>query len=69
MPSANDGTANTGSGGGGSGKGGSGVVIIRWLTSSGSITVGAGLAADPTGTDGLYSYKVFTQGTGNISFN
>jgi hypothetical protein len=68
------GTANTGDGGGGktlsgtSGAGGSGVVILRWLTADGSITVGAGLTADATGTDGSYSYKRFTAGTGNVSF-
>jgi len=69
-----NGTANTGGGGGGcnistpGGNGGKGVVIIRWLTSSGSITVGAGLTADSTGTDGSYSYKRFTDGSGNVSF-
>ena len=72
------GTANTGGGGGGGahkdgvaypgGAGGSGVVILRWLTSSASITVGAGLTADSTGTDGSYSYKRFTAGSGNVSF-
>lgn len=72
------GTANTGGGGGGGmhkdgiaypgGAGGSGVVILRWLTAAGSITVGAGLTADATGTDGSYSYKKFTAGTGNVSF-
>jgi hypothetical protein len=41
-----------------SGNGGSGVVILRYLTSQGTITVGAGLTADATGTDGSYSYKV-----------
>lgn len=68
------GDSNTGGGGGGggsnsqSGAGGSGVVILRWLTSAASITVGAGLTADATGTDGSYSYKVFTAGSGNVSF-
>lgn len=71
------GTANTGGGGGGGsynsafyigGNGGSGVVILRWLTADGSITVGAGLTADATGTDGSYSYKKFTAGTGTVSF-
>jgi hypothetical protein len=73
--SASAATANTGSGGGGGGNsggkggaGGSGVVILRWLTASGSITVGAGLTADSTGTDGSYSYKRFTAGSGNVSF-
>jgi hypothetical protein len=68
------GTVNTGGGGGGESQnvngagGGSGVVILRWLTSQGSITVGAGLTADSTGTDGSYSYKRFTAGSGNVSF-
>ena len=75
---AGAGTANTGGGGGGgarntyqvsAGAGGSGVVILRWLTSLGSITVGAGLTADATGTDGSYSYKRFTAGSGNVSFS
>jgi len=68
-------TANSGGGGGGTRpnnqngrNGGSGVVILRWLTASGSITVGAGLTADATGTDGSHSYKVFTAGSGNVSF-
>ena len=72
------GTANLGAGGGGGaggstfhgGSGGSGVVILRWLTSAASsITVGAGLTADSTGTDGSYSYKRFTAGSGNVSFS
>jgi hypothetical protein len=33
-----------------------------------TITVGAGLTADSTGTDGAYSYKKFTAGTGNVSW-
>lgn len=68
-------TANTGGGGGAEnriistpGAGGSGIVILRWLTSSGTITVGAGLTADSTGTDGSYSYKRFTAGSGNVTF-
>jgi len=68
------GTANLGGGGGGCnddlfGKaGGRGVVVLSWLTALGSITVGGGLTADPTGTNGLYSYKRFTDGTGLVSF-
>ena len=71
---ATNATVNTGGGGGGEsqnvngGLGGRGVVILRWLTSTGSITVGAGLTADSTGTDGSYSYKRFTDGSGNVSF-
>ena len=73
--SGSSGDANTGSAGGGaggpnpSGSGGSGVVILRWLTSSSSITVGAGLTSDATGTDGSYSYKRITAGTGDVSFS
>jgi hypothetical protein len=73
------GTVNLGGGGGGAsyqdstntigGSGSSGVVILRWLTSAGTITVGAGLTADATGTDGSYSYKRFTAGSGNVSFS
>jgi len=71
------GSQNYGGGGGGGGgfgggqpggNGGSGVVILRWLTSAASITVGSGLIADATGTDGSYSYKRFTSGSGNVSF-
>ena len=57
-----------GAGGSGAGaSGGSGVVILRWLTSNGTITVGSGLTADATGTDGSWSYKRFTAGTGTVS--
>ena len=67
------GGTNLGGGGGsgptgGGGAGGSGVVILRWLTADASITVGAGLTADATGTDGSHSYKRFTAGSGNVSF-
>jgi hypothetical protein len=63
------GTTNSGGGGGSGSAGGSGVVILRWLTSGNTITVGAGLTADATGTDGSYSYKKFTAGSGNVSFS
>jgi hypothetical protein len=82
LTNGGNGTVNTGSGGGGGvwpgpsesiggngGSGGSGVVVIKWLTSSGTINVGAGLVADATGTDGSYSYKRFTAGSGNVSFS
>jgi hypothetical protein len=76
---AQNGSTNLGGGGGGAGygpstyggaggNGGSGVVILRWLTSAATITVGAGLTADSTGTDGSYSYKRITAGSGNVSF-
>jgi hypothetical protein len=76
---AEAGQNNSGGGGGGGGyngstagnggAGGRGVVILRWLTSDGTITVGAGLTADATGTDGSSSYKRFTLGSGNVSFS
>jgi hypothetical protein len=72
------GTANTGGGGGGSqqegdnggaGKtyGGSGVVILRYLTSDGTITIGAGLTGS-TATSGSYKVTTITAGTGNVSW-
>jgi hypothetical protein len=79
---ATNGSTNFGGGGGGAGgtgagcggtsnagNGGSGVVILRYLTSAGTISVGAGLTADATGTDGSYSYKKFTAGSGNVSWS
>jgi hypothetical protein len=44
------------------------VIILRWLTASASITVSAGLTHDATQTDGSFSYKRFTAGTGTVSF-
>lgn len=69
------GSANTGSGGGGSqnegdngsGYGGSGIVILRYLTSEGTITLGAGLTGS-TATDGSYKVTTITAGTGNVSW-
>jgi len=72
--SGTSGGANTGNGGYGrssnaaAGSGGSGVVIIKWITSTASCTVGAGLTASQT-TDGDYSIITFTAGTGTISFS
>ena len=73
--SGSGGSANTGGGGGGGGgvsggnsTGGSGVVILRWLTASATITVGAGLTADSTTTSGSYSIKRITAGSGNVSW-
>lgn len=64
------GTANTGGGAGAGGNsGGSGIVILRWLTADATISVGAGLTSNATGTDGSSSYKVFTAGTGTVSFS
>ena len=76
-PTPGNGDANTGGGGGGrtnengqsAGLGGSGVIIFRYLTSQGTISVGAGLTADATGTDGSYSYKRITAGSGNVSWS
>jgi hypothetical protein len=69
------GTANTGSGGGGggrpgytSGAGGSGVVILRYLTAEGTITIGAGLTGS-TATDGSYQVTTITAGSGNVSWS
>jgi hypothetical protein len=72
--SGSSGGANTGNGGygknnnGSAGSGGSGIVIIKWITSTASCTVGAGLTASQT-TDGDYSIITFTAGTGTISFS
>jgi len=66
-----NGTANTGGGGGGSGggtSGGSGVVILRFLTSDGSPTIGAGLTSS-TSTDGDYTVIEFTAGSDTISWS
>jgi hypothetical protein len=73
--SGTNGTANTGSGGGGAGRqgsymsgaGGSGVVILRYLTADGTITIGAGLTGS-TATDGSYKVTTITAGSGNVSW-
>lgn len=72
------GEVNTGGGGGGGGipnppaattpgGGGSGIVILRWPTSSGTITVGAGLTYS-TSVSGSNTIATFTAGTGNVSW-
>ena len=70
------GTANRGGGGGGAsygtadvpgGDGGSGVVILRYLTADGTITIGAGLTGS-TATDGSHKVTTLTAGTGNVSW-
>ena len=68
------GTANRGNGGGAGGgegrnggAGGSGVVILRYLTSAGTITIGAGLTGS-TATDGSHKVTTITAGTGNVSW-
>ena len=49
------------------GTGGSGVVILRYLTTDGTITIGAGLTGS-TATDGSYKVTTITAGTGNVSW-
>jgi hypothetical protein len=72
------GTENTGGGGGGGGggasptlapgaAGGSGVVILRYLTADGTITIGAGLTGS-TATDGSHKVTTITAGSGNVSW-
>lgn len=67
------GTANRGGGGGGGtygadgGVGGSGIVILRYLTADGTLTIGAGLTGS-IATDGSYKVATITAGTGNVSF-
>jgi hypothetical protein len=72
----NAGTANTGGGGSGGyavsqnytgGAGGSGIVILRYLTADGTITIGAGLTGS-TATDGSHKVTTITAGTGNVSW-
>jgi len=73
--SGSSGGANGGGGGGGGGTvgggastGGSGVVILRYPSTK-TITIGAGLTADATGTDGAFSYKRITAGSGTVSWS
>ena len=58
--------ANRG-GGAPDGNGGSGVVILRWITGSGTLTLGAGLTG-VSGPDGIYTYCEITNGSGNVSW-
>ena len=78
VPKITTGGAGGGTGGGGGGKrllgtalttgaGGSGVVILRYLTSAGTITIGAGLTGS-TATDGSHKVTTLTAGTGNVSW-
>jgi hypothetical protein len=48
-------------------NGGSGIVILRYLTADGTITIGAGLTGT-TATDGSYKVTTITAGTGNVSW-
>ena len=67
------GSTNTGGGGGGGHNtvlgfsGGSGIVIFRYLTADGTITIGAGLTGT-TATDGSHKVTTITAGTGNVSW-
>ena len=75
--SGTPGSTNTGGGAGGSSLdgstafdgslGGSGVVILRYLTSAGTITIGAGLTGT-TATDGSHKVTTITAGTGSVSW-
>ena len=49
------------------GAGGSGIVILRYLTADGTITIGAGLTGS-TATDGSHKVTTITAGTGNVSW-
>jgi hypothetical protein len=67
-------TVNTGGGGGAGGAytvaggaGGSGIVILRYLTAFGTITIGAGLTGT-TATDCSHKVTTITAGTGNVSW-
>jgi len=72
---ATPGTANTGGGGGGgwagqpktTQNGGSGIVILRFSTQQGTITVGAGLTSSST-TSGSDTIVSITAGSGNVSW-
>jgi hypothetical protein len=52
----------------GGSSGGSGVVILRYLTAGGTITIGPGLTGT-TATDGSYKVTTITAGTGNVSWS
>jgi hypothetical protein len=49
------------------GAGGSGVVILRYVTLQGTITIGAGLTGS-TATSGTDTIATITAGTGNVSW-
>jgi hypothetical protein len=49
------------------GNGGSGVCILKYLTSFGTITIGAGLTGS-TATSGDYTIATITAGSGNVSW-
>ena len=71
--SATSGGINTGGGGGSTGNatagsGGSGVVILRYPASK-TLTVGAGLTADPPATVGANKVTVIKSGTGTVTLS
>jgi hypothetical protein len=49
------------------GAGGSGVVIMKYLTSEGTITIGGGLTGS-TATSGDYKVTTITAGSGAVSW-
>lgn len=68
------GTINTGGGGGGgpsnsgnNNSGGSGIVIIKYSKQY-DISIGAGLVAANEFTSGDFKHRIFTAGTGTVSF-
>ena len=74
----NNASANTGSGGGGGahtnggpssagGNGGSGIVILKYLSASGTITIGGSLTSS-SADDGDYKVVSFTAGSDNVSW-
>jgi hypothetical protein len=72
--SGSPGTDNTGGGGGGAASsvgnnsnGGSGIVIIKYSKQY-DISIGAGLFAANEFESGDYKYRIFTAGTGTVSF-
>jgi hypothetical protein len=74
---ATNGSANTGGGGGGGGplnnetggNGGKGVVIVRWLTSSATITLSGGAETNAVSyTDGSYSIREI-RNSGTVTFS
>ena len=62
-------TSSAGGRGGSSvgGNGGSGIVILRYPTAAGTITIGSGLTGS-TATDGTNKVTTITAGSGNVSW-
>ena len=55
-------------GSGSGGTGGSGIVVLRYPTAAGTISIGAGLTSS-TSTVGSETVVSFTAGTGNVSWS